>query len=279
MSTPVVIVHNGNQLYFRKCIEHNNKNLVYVIGDDSAQEACLSFPNVKFVNLQTLHDENADRFNKCFVNYSDGPRDSYCFCFLRVFYIHQFLLKFNFEQIFHIDSDCVVLENVNDIHFPKKIAYSIQKVPNPHNMVGSIHNSLLDLKFCDEFINLCFDIYENKSKFNLIEKKINWHKQNFIRGGICEMTILYLLHSENILDVFDTNEVTYYNDEPSVFDHQINGNYGGSKTYKILGGIKKLTKENGAYYAETIDGIKTRLLSLHFQGRAKNLLQGGFLDH
>ena len=61
-----------------------------------------------------------------------------------------------------------------------EISYSIQKHmqrSNRYHQVGCIHNALMTETLCDDFINLCFDIYKSKDKFSLISDKWEHHKE------------------------------------------------------------------------------------------------------
>ena len=142
-------------------------------------------------------------------------------------------------------------------------------------MVGSIHNGLLTMKFCDLFIQLCFDIYKTKSKHHLIEPKIRHHTTYKIGGGICDMTLYYLLNSEGILrSINDLNQPRMLYGEKCVFDHHLSSSYGflGNNTYVVKDGKKELIEENNKTYVKTVTGEKIRLLSLHYQGKHKTLL-------
>ena len=208
-------------------------------------------------------------------------------CFLRIFYLKQLILTRGIDQIIHLDSDCIIMDDVNTIFQSLnsslnniKVGYSVQTFAqqhNPYHMVGSVHGSLLNLDFCNKMIELCFDIYENKSKFHLIESKVNWHRNNNHPGGICDMTIYYLISSTNLVEVSDFNKTYTIDNELCTFDHQIYGNYGylGSNTYKTIGdGKKKLIKQNNKYYFETVNGDLIRVLTIHFQGEyAKYILE------
>ena len=57
------------------------------------------------------------------------------------------------------------------------------------------------------FEDLFNDIYINKKKFKLIEDKINYHKENNISGGICEMTLCYLLQNKKFIEVDNLLEI------------------------------------------------------------------------
>jgi len=280
----IVIFHKGSQDYFIDCVNVNSKfNFVYVIGDEFNKNLFLSNSNVKHIIMDEFTSPNIIRFIKCFINYSTNLHNYELFCFLRIFYIYELLIRENIKDIFHLDSDCVLYEKLENITFNKNICYSLQKHAqknNEYNMVGCVHNALLNKEFCEKFIQLCFDIYENKTKFYLIKPKIDWHKKNNISGGICDMTLYYLLYSENIIDVEDLNDIIIINGEKCTFDHNLSNSYGfnGDDTYIMKNGIKSLTKEKNKnnnekkIYATTNDGILIRLLTIHFQDNKKKFI-------
>ena len=48
----------------------------------------------------------------------------------------------NIDKIFHIDSDNILLKNINKYIFEKEIAYCIVKNHHKERMSNSIHNGL-----------------------------------------------------------------------------------------------------------------------------------------
>jgi hypothetical protein len=193
-------------------------------------------------------------------------------------------LKTQYEKVFHIDSDCVIFDDINNIFTNESnIAYYIQKFHNESNkfhMVGSIHTALLNMHFCDKFIELCFDIYKHKTKLYLIYPKIEWHQTNYIPGGICDMTLYYLLYSEKLIEnITDLSELLYINNEHIVFDSHIHGGYGfnGENTFQLENGIKKIFQKindtKNKYYL-TENNTLIRAISAHCQGNSKHLLNG-----
>lgn len=278
---PIYIFHIGNQDYFKKCIEINAlRNKVYLIGDTSNQETFSDNPNVIHIHVDSFQDLNEiNRMKSCFINYSTNNKTYELNCFLRVFYLDLLMKRTGITSFFHVDSDCIVLEDLSNVPFKPQtsIHYMLQKFSqetNPFHMVGSIHSSLLNAEFCTKFIQLCFDVYETKTKFYLVEPKIRWHRENRIPGGICDMTFYYLMYSEKIVDVTDLNEKMVLNTEPCVFDHQMTGPYGflGENTYTMRPPFKDLYICNNKFYIMTTTNIVVRALTLHFQGNSKQIL-------
>jgi len=130
---PLVIFHIGNQEYFQKCATLNSKyNKVYIIGDETNKNIFNDNQNIHHVNIKDLETPEIHEFKNNFINYSTNPHEYEMNCFLRIFYIKNFLSKYEYEQIFHVDSDCVILENVNNI-FTKEFETGTIKRQNDQN--------------------------------------------------------------------------------------------------------------------------------------------------
>jgi len=277
MSVPIVILHIGNQPYFKNCVILNAKhNPVIVIGDDSNKDVGI-IKNVEHVSIESLHTSELDLFRQHFVNYSTNSANYEYVCFARIFYVGELMRQRGLDSIFHTDSDCIVLGPLEPITAAIRkthtIAYSLEQNADPFHMVGSIHNGLLTPEFCRAFVKLCSDIYVNKTKMNLLEPKIRHHQEKKVKGGICDMTLYYLLAKEKILDVLDLNQPLVMEGAPSVFDHTVfsSSGYKGEQTYVVRPNtIKQIEKSGDQYlFVEQGSGKRIRALSLHFQGHSK----------
>lgn len=279
---PLFIFHIGNQEYFKKCVKFNSvKNKVYIIGNDTNKDLFINNPNVNHFHVKDFDNCEVNRLKRCFINYSTMDSSFEIKCFLRVFYLKQLMLTTGINKFFHIDSDCIVFDNISDIFNSTnniENAYSLQKYSeekNSFHMVGCIHNGLLTLDLCNIFIQLCFDIYENKSKLNLIQEKVNYHKTNNISGGICDMTFFWLIYKEKLCNIFDLNDIVIFQEEECTFDHNITIAYGflGEETYQKNGNFKNITIKDGKNYITSKNGKLIRLLSIHYSGDAKKVLE------
>ncbi len=295
MQIPVVIHHSGDQPYLVKCVELNSKNnLVYLLGDESNRSLFDHNPSVIHVDAADFGSAELDDFKQHFSNYSTNSSEFERLCFERIFILREFILRTGIDSVFYVDSDCIVLDSVNRIFEALKAGtsgLSIQNVRNPHHMVACVHNSLLTLEFCEAFIQLCFDVYTDRSKFHLIEPKIEWHRRMRYGGGICDMTLYHLLHEHRLVPgMIDLNEPRLIDGEWCVFDHNLSDRYGflGEKTYELKSGTKLVLKRDGKFYLKTQrdasqgglypakeDSLPNtvRTLSLHFQGGKKRQLE------
>ena len=273
---PVVIVHRTYREYLKINLEITGKNnKIFLIGDYNVKHLS-NLKNVTFVDIEKYN--NIPLINECrksFVNYSSNPSNFEWICFERVFILKYFMEEYNIESIFHIDSDNILLFNINDYPFEKNIAYCQPKNYHQYRMSNSIHVGLLNKHFCNKFIELYQDIYINKSKFNLVKEKINYHTDKngqYIKGGICDMTLYYILANKYIIDV----ENLLIPKNNIVFIHNVNNGegYESQEQYSLINNMMsiKFTKNNKCLINDKINNKELQICNIHFQGVAKKFL-------
>lgn len=282
----VVIIHIGYRDYLRCNLEITGKNnSVYLIGDESTKHlGCLK--NVSFVNINKyINSEKIAHYKKYFVNYSSNSADLEFLCFVRIFIIQQFLIDNNLKHIIHIDSDNILLKNVNDLFFTEENAYVMTQNSHINQMSNSIHVGLLSSDFCIKFEALYNDIYVNKSKLPLIEDKIMHHSAGdgkYINGGICDMTLYYLLHKTGMIKVQNLCNPMVINDKKYVFIDNANNGVGGESQnqYELENNVMKFYKSEDGKDILVYDTFHKEfyvLCNIHFQGPAKRLLNTNFI--
>ena len=272
---PCVIVHRGLQPYLKFNLEITSKNnKVFLIGDESVSNLASISDNIEFVNIDQYETRNKIiNLKKYFVNYSSQPQATEWMSFERVFIIHDFLLERNYKQIFHLDSDNVLLKNINDFKFDYSNAYCIPSFQDNYRMDSSIHCGLLDKNFFIEFEKLYNDLYITKNKFHLIEKKINYHKSNNIRGGICDMTLYFLLQNLKKINPQNLMQPLKSKDgEEFVFINNFNMAEGFYDFNNFEMRRKKIKLYNGSSVNDLINMKKIKIANIHFQGGSKKYL-------
>lgn len=202
-----------------------------------------------------------------FVNYSTNPENVELICFARLFYIRRWMEVTGVRECVHLDSDCLLYRPISELFPDKKVAYSYRS--GSDNMAASIHVSFLTYDFLLAYEVLCRDIYVTKTKFRLIEDKIRHHQETGRLGGICDMTIYYLLTKE-----VPVRALMDLQPDGSTFDDNINDTNGflGPETWEQEEGIKVIRRQNGIVEAKCKDGRYVRLNNLHFQGPAKKYI-------
>tara|TARA_X000001036_G_scaffold415246_1_gene431181 strand:- start:793 stop:1659 length:867 start_codon:yes stop_codon:yes gene_type:complete len=272
---PCVIVHRGFKPYLKYNLEITSKNnKVFLIGDESVSNLDSISDNIEFINIEEYETrKRIVDLKKNFVNYNTQPQDIEWMNFERVFIIHNFILEKNYKQIFHLDSDNVLLKNINDFKFDTTNAYCIPSFQENYRMDSSIHCGLLDEEFFFEYEKLYNDLYITKNKFHLIEKKINYHKQNNIRGGITDMTLYFLLQKlekinpQNLMKPFKSKD-----GEEFVFINNFNLAEGFYDFNNFEKRRKKIKLYNGNSVNDLINLKKIKIANIHFQGTSKKHL-------
>jgi len=270
-----VLVHKGYKPYLKYNLEITSKNnKIYLIGDKSLESLQNISKNITFVDISKYENsENIVEYKNYFTNYSTNSFDFEWFCFARVFIIQNFIKENSLENIFYIDSDNVLLEDINNLSFTSSNAFMIPHHQESFRMSASIHSSLLNREFCSQFEKLYYDLYVSGEKFNLIEGKIDYHQKNNILGGICDMTLYYLLYKNNFLSVQNLSD-KFQNKfgENVVFMNHINTGEGpySKENYKLKNGKLKIFKGNKIY--DLINNEKLKVCNIHYQGSAKKLL-------
>lgn len=272
---PCVIVHRGFKPYLKYNLEITSKNNnVFLIGDESVSNLASISDNIEFINIEEYETrKRIVDLKKNFVNYNTQQQDIEWMNFERVFIIHDFILERNYKQIFHLDSDNVLLKNINDFKFDNTNAYCIPSFQDNYRMDSSIHCGLLDKEFFLEFEKLYSDLYITKNKFYLIEKKISYHKKYNIRGGITDMTLYYLIQklekikSQNLMQPFKSKD-----DEEFVFINNFNLAEGFYDFNNFEMRRKKIKLYNGNSVNDLINLKIIKIANIHFQGTSKKYL-------
>ena len=270
-----VIIHKGYQPYLKYNLEITSRNNnVFLIGDESIKFLEKLNNNITFIDINKY--ENINKligYKDKFENYSTNSFEFEWFCFARVFILQEFLNDFNLNQVFYIDSDNILLVDIRKLKFKKSCAYLIPNNQENFRMSASIHSGLIDKNFCFEFEKIFNEIYISKEKHSLIIPKVDYHKKFNVPGGICDMTLYYLLYSENYIDPQNLLEdITLNEMSDYIFMLNINTSEGLS-SYECY----ELEKDKIKIFAgnKIKDLSKNKMLNLcniHFQGPAKKKL-------
>lgn len=278
-----VIIHIGYQDYLKHNIDITSKNNnIFLIGDKSVK--CLgNLPNVTYIDIQKYlkNDEILNR-QKYFKNFSSNNQTFEWMCFSRMFILYEFMKERCIDRIFHIDSDNILLKDINEYPFKSHIAYILNSnFENKYRMSCSIHCGLLNMLFLKSFIDLYDDIYIHNN-LSLIQHKINHHRNisnEYVNGGICDMTLYYLINKSDKLNITNLAEPILINNKKNVFINNINNSEGwiSKEQYKInSNGVMELfidDKDKTIEIYDIIHNEKIGLWNIHFQGKAKHLMK------
>ena len=272
---PVLVCHFGKDEYVKNALRVSSKNnKIIFIGD--SEENTKGIDNVDFIDVRNfMQSEKIIHYKNYFKPYNTSDSYFVWLWYLRVFILGEYTFQTNIDSVFHIDSDNVLLGDISNYNFQKNcVLYSSNTDAN--YMSGSIHSGLLNKQFFNKFEDLYSDIFVNKSKYHLIENKVKFH-ENFGNGGICDMTLFYLIYianNENIQNLLSIN--TDKNTEGVVFMNDLNDSEGleSKKQFKTdrENRIEIFNFENEFFIYDLLRKCFVKIMNIHFQGKAKSLL-------
>lgn len=258
MAIPIFFVHKTNSSYLKYALKQTRKfnpnSPIYLLGDDENNE----YSFVTHVNISE-YSKSADEFKNVYRHKSASPYDYELFCFLRWFYIKEFIIKNNIESFVYLDSDVLVFSNLTDVLKPfKTLSIANEGVAMPAFTYFGNRKALID--FCEFMIMQYTDThYMHRLELHWAEhKKRNW-------GGICDMVVFEFYFEEypGNLGKLDT----IVND--SVFDQYIRLSDG----FKMDGDNKKFCWQNGKPYGFHLQLKKwIKFHGIHYQGHSKALM-------
>jgi hypothetical protein len=269
--------HEGNQEYLKYAIlsaEKYNENVV-LVGDLNNKSYCNNWYNAASFDLSRYEE-----FKKSYMHLSSNDENFEITCFKRYYILQQLFSNFGFTKCFLLDSDILTYIDFSTLQLPHtcEVACSINKNQDNYNWTASPHCSYWTNESLNNFIVFFEKIYRNSTEI-LIEK-YNYHRNHHVKGGVCDMTLLYLWSKTK-----DENYLynTAIEKQGAVMDHCINisDNF-AQKEYKInkLLRIKSIKFiKNNPFFTKRGSGELIQAYILHFQGSAKTIMKDYYLGN
>jgi hypothetical protein len=194
-------------------------------------------------------------------------------CFKRFFYAYEYARVNALTDVWIIDSDVMIFTDLKEISKNGKwldLYDAGLSIPNQeylsYDWAASPHTSWWKFEGLKNFIEFILNTYT--SNISILEEKYNFNRTAGSRGGICDMTLLYLWSlDKKIFNFSDQIAGGFY------IDHNINQkNILNNIEVKMKYGIKQVTYDKKSVRIIAVDGNEIKVGSLHFQGRAKNFM-------
>lgn len=268
----VFLIHHGKQDYLQIAARASQAsgNQVILIGNDERTGAlCTAYYDDSLIDLPDYGD-----FESQYVHLSSAPIEFELLCFKRYFYLYAIAKERGLTHFWMIDSDAIVLQDLSDITnnflLANQFAAGVStRHQDQFDWASSPHTSFWTIDGLGDFLNFLRNLYIGQTR-TLLNEKYQWHLDNQIPGGICDMTALYLWQ-KNRQDICNLAKV--HLDGLPLFDNNLNesGNMTRNEFHMVRNvRLKKITHENQTYWAYPTSHSKAiPVIALHFQGRAK----------
>jgi len=267
MAIPIFFVHKTNSSYLKYALKqarkYNPDSPVYLLGDGENNK----YPFVTHAQISD-YSKSADEFQKVYRHMSATPYDFELFCFLRWFYIRDFVVRNNIDSFICLDSDTLIFSDLTQALKPfQHFSIANTGVGMPAFTYFGKQAAIID--FCDFMINQ----YTEPQYQKRLEEGWEYLKPQYW-GGICDMVFFeyYFIDNPDNLGKLDA----IVND--SVFDRHIRSSDG----FEVEKDIKKFKWQNGQPYGFHLITKKwIRFHGLHYHSHSKKFMYrhynaGGF---
>jgi hypothetical protein len=270
---PVVIAHFGSKPehlgFALKSAADFNKTVV-LIGDNTNQDYWADHWDTSQITFDKFQE-----FQRHYQKMSDYSTSYEMAFWKRMFVLEDWLKARGYQQLFLLDSDILTFANYAKEAYPRlppncQASLMSQKNQEAFSWVASCHFSYWTLEALQEFTTFCIEAYKNETMRDKLAKKYQWHRDNGLTGGVCEMSLLYLW-SENNPKVINFTQVI----DNCTFDNSITSsmNYLDDE-YQMQFGVKDFVFRDGSPYCyNKVLKKNIRFLGIHCQGRAKGLMK------
>lgn len=261
----IIFWHRGNSWYLKVALEQAAKcnDNVVLLGDEKNAN---TWDN--YYNMDELPDERYQKFRKVYKNLSLNDEVFELRCFERYFYVLEYCKQMKLDRIILCDSDLLIYQNLTQYFDGKMRAFS-HTLSEPEGMAISPHCSLWSLGDLEQFVNFLIDYYYSDIKY--LEDVFTKYKASHNKGGICDMTLLWLWLNKYHLPYFNTAIM-----QGGIVDHAISVPDNGKRNEYVvskLTGCKVVKFKNGMPYFRTRkNGEDVLVVALHCSGGYKNYM-------
>lgn len=197
---PIIMWHRGNSDYLKIALRQAEKyaDNVILLGDDKNK----SFSD-HWIDMDQYSDEKYNEFKRVYVNLSMNDDIFELRCFERYFYVLEYSKKANIERFILCDSDVLLFENL-DVFFDDKTKAFSHTCSEPDGWAVSPHCALWTMNDMESFTDFLIKYYSSNKQ--ILVDCFTKYKANHNKGGICDMTLLYLWLRDSNGKYFNTAE-------------------------------------------------------------------------
>jgi len=193
MSTPLVFIHQGFSDYLpftlRQAHAADPDGEIYLLGDSANNR----FGFVHHVDTATL-TERSPAFAEVYRHHSTNRYAFELVCFQRWFRLRAFMAEAYLNDALVLDSDVMLYADARtlfDRHIGgRSLGLCIPGAQAPFRWSAFPHVSYWTRPVVNRFCDFLMDVYTREEAFAPFQDKWEYHIQNGVAGGLCDMTAL-----------------------------------------------------------------------------------------
>jgi len=233
----------------------------------------IEYKDVLSIPLKSLSQSaEAKEFKRLYIHMSTNPHWYEQFCFLRWFYLLEYMRSKQVESVFSLDSDVLLYTSMKDLAQESMAMGDVKErgacLFRKEGATAGI--SYWTRKDLEEFCRMLLDCYCKETYLNVLKDVWKGFLEAGSLGGVCDMTPLSLFYSADTRKIDNLTQVG-----GGVFDFNINhgSNYLANE-FVMDKGMKKIIFKEKIPYFERNDSRASlvRAHALHFQGGAKGYM-------
>ena len=267
----IVLIHSGESWYLPFTLQQARKagrgSDVFLIGDGAN-----AGQGIGSVDIESLENSRSRKFREVYRHSSPNPVKFEIGCFLRWFFLLEFMEREGLDDAAYLDSDVLLYapasmlrERVLDAGKICGMVFPKQNSDSPRRSAAG-HVSYWRKDALRSFCDTCLQFYENEEVFSSYERFMEARRKTGVRAGICDMTALYHFSNERPDLVHNFGEIH----RGCVIDNNVGeaSNFLPGE-FEMSSGMKRVMFRDGSPYLQAIVGLPVRALALHFQGPSK----------
>ena len=289
MTVPVVMMHggSGNNPYYRdqrylafvlKQAQQYNERVI-LLGDSTHD-----YLPVERYNYADFYDEARKFFEKEYVQYSYYKKNHDRFTMAVFFMLKGFMQATGLKVIANTDSDMMTYCNMTEEErkLPKNylLACCIPEYQPPFRWNASTETSFFTLEGICEVCEFIHRVYTTPAWLAKIKTKWDWHVANSPRGGVCDLTLLWLFVQDRNRERIVNLTPVIQSAENGTFSHKISGDENSIQgEYRMDGGLKEIEWRGNQPYGYNLRLESwVRFKNIHLQGAQKRLASSFYRD-
>lgn len=264
---PVFVFHKGNPDYLKKMVDFAviSNNEIHLVGNDENKNVSAIWANADDYLSDSFYE-----FEKAFIQLSDYSYDFDMMCFKRFYIMLEYMKKNKLDEMIFADSDMLIFTDLTEF-FRKnkcKVSLSIPKRQENFRWAAQASCSYWTIEYLEDFLLFVIDMYKNH--IDVLKEKYAYHIANAAKGGVCDMTLLYLWsrEKEGVLNTAMDVDGVVLDHVVGRSDNYLDNEYAFHKILKV----KKVKFKNKKPYFIRDDGTEIMAATIHCQGSTKSLI-------